>query len=277
MSSEESSPIVNPVVYLNYLSPGIASEFELNRNVTLATLGALIWDILSSIPEDYRLIRTGKLTVILCAYLVARPMILITVTLTVLQKTGPISNCGLVAMILVAFQVISSAASSYLFLKRAHAVYFKCKMVKHIFTFLWLVGFGTSCAAFSGPLQNSIEIANTKHCIRVQDMGPMSIAFMDPVIFDTLVYIAIMYKILATHQTGAGGWKTLCYWTALPHVSRAVLQGGQQYYLITTAINIPRFIMTLTPTLSPSLQVILASPAVTLTSVMACRVHRNLI
>ena len=38
-----------------------------------------------------------------------------------------------------------------------------------------------------------------------------------------------------------------------------------------------RFIMTLTPSLSPSLQVILASPAVALTSVMACRVHRNLI
>ena len=39
MSSEESSPIINPVVYLNYLSPGIASEFELSRNVTLVTLG----------------------------------------------------------------------------------------------------------------------------------------------------------------------------------------------------------------------------------------------
>ena len=39
MSSEASSPIINPVVYLNYLSPGVASEFELNRNVTLVTLG----------------------------------------------------------------------------------------------------------------------------------------------------------------------------------------------------------------------------------------------
>jgi len=39
MSSEEPSPIINSVVYLNYLSPGTTSEFELNRNVTLVTLG----------------------------------------------------------------------------------------------------------------------------------------------------------------------------------------------------------------------------------------------
>ncbi|KAI6099951.1 hypothetical protein EDD16DRAFT_1657281 [Pisolithus croceorrhizus] len=51
-----SPPILNPNVYLNYLLPSIASEYELDRNVNLATAKALIWDILSSIPNDYRLI-----------------------------------------------------------------------------------------------------------------------------------------------------------------------------------------------------------------------------
>ena len=136
-----------------------------------------------------------------------------------------------VAMVLVAFQVLSSAASSYLFLKRAHAVYFQHKIVKHTFSFLWLVGVGTSCAVFSGPLHNYLEIADTEHCIRIQDVGALSIAFMDPILFDTFIYIAVMYKILTTHQMRVVGWKALCCWTALPHFSRAVLQGGQQYYL----------------------------------------------
>ena len=134
-------------------------------------------------------------------------------------------------MVMVAFQVLSSAASSYLFLKRAHAVYFKHKIVKYTFSFLWLVGVGTSCAVFFGSLHNWVEIADTKHCVRIQDVGALSIAFMDPMLFDTLIYIAVTYKILTTHQMGVVGWKTLCCWTALPHFSRAVLQGSQQYYL----------------------------------------------
>lgn len=67
-----SPPILNPDVYLNYLIPSIASQYELNRNMTLATLGALIWDILSSIPSDYRLMQMGRASVVLFAYFVAR-------------------------------------------------------------------------------------------------------------------------------------------------------------------------------------------------------------
>ena len=35
-----SPPLPNPVVYLNYLDPKIASDYEMTRNVYLATLGA---------------------------------------------------------------------------------------------------------------------------------------------------------------------------------------------------------------------------------------------
>ncbi|KAI6100593.1 hypothetical protein F5141DRAFT_306650 [Pisolithus sp. B1] len=221
-----SPPILNPNVYLNYLLPSIASEYELDRNVNLATLGALIWDILSSISNDYRLIRVGKPSVVSFAYIMTRPASVVTVLLAVLLLTGPVSHCGAVSLGIVAFQVTSFAAASYLFLKRVHAVYFANKVVQHTFSFLWLVSVGTSCAAFAGADHNSLEIADTKHCIRHQGWYALSIAFINPVLFDTLVYFAITYKILVTH-TG-GGWKALCSSSALPHLSRAVLQGGQQ-------------------------------------------------
>lgn len=67
-----STPLPNPDVYLNHLIPSIASQYELNRNMILATLGALIWDILSSIPSDYRLIRARKASVVMFAYFMAR-------------------------------------------------------------------------------------------------------------------------------------------------------------------------------------------------------------
>ena len=105
-------------------------------------------------------------------------------------------------------------------------------MVKHTFTFLWLVGVGTSCAAVSGALHGYSEIADTKHCVRTSGWAALSVLLSSPVLFDTLVYVAITYKILSTHRTSRQGyWRDFCCGKALPHLSRAVFQGGQQYYL----------------------------------------------
>lgn len=39
MSAQESPPIINPNVYLNYLSTGEATIYEVGRGINLATLG----------------------------------------------------------------------------------------------------------------------------------------------------------------------------------------------------------------------------------------------
>ncbi|KAG6330662.1 hypothetical protein ID866_8428 [Astraeus odoratus] len=228
-----SFPIVNPDVYLNYLNSSVASEYELDRNINLATLGALVWDILSSLPADYKLIRTMKLSFSLSAYFMTRPAALAMVILAVLQKTGPVAECGLIATMVAAFQVISSATASYLFLKRVHTVYYMNRIVKYAFSFLWLVAVGTSCAVFSGAVHDYIEIADTKHCLRNKGWTALSVAFMDPFLFDTLVYVAITWKILTTHRLGPrqSCWRALWRGEALPRLSRALLQSGQQYYL----------------------------------------------
>ncbi|KAG6327583.1 hypothetical protein ID866_11507, partial [Astraeus odoratus] len=72
------------------------------------------------------------------------------------------------------------------------------RIVKHTFSFLWLVGVGTSCAVFPATIEYYNEIADTKHCIRMKSSSTLSVAFMDPILFDTLVYIAITWKILTT-------------------------------------------------------------------------------
>ena len=53
--SQESYPILNPVVYLNYLNHTIADDYEITRNVSLVTLGVrrmtMISDSYISITE----------------------------------------------------------------------------------------------------------------------------------------------------------------------------------------------------------------------------------
>lgn len=51
--------------------------------------------------------------------------------------------------------------------------------------------------------------------------------------FDTAVFVAVSYKISVSHSGLSLGvaWDTVVSGRALPRLSRAVLQGGQQYYL----------------------------------------------
>ena len=144
---------------------------------------------------------------------------------------GPINDCTATAIALMALQAVSTAASSYLFLKRVHAVYYGNNIVNHFFTFLWLAGVGTSCAVFSGTLHDYNEIADTKHCLRYQHHTQLTIAYAVPVVFDSLVYFAISYKIMASNGLGEKWhWRDLCRAKVLPRFSQAVLSGGQLYY-----------------------------------------------
>ena len=144
---------------------------------------------------------------------------------------GPINDCTVIAIVLVALQAISTAASSYLFLKRVHAVYYENNMVKYFFSFLWLVGVGTSCAVFSETLHDYTEIADTKHCLRDKYQYQFSIAYSPPVIFDALVYFAISFKILTSHRTGKKcSWREFWSGKKVPRFSQAILSGGQFYY-----------------------------------------------
>lgn len=197
-------------------------------------------------------------------------------------------------LILCIFWVFASGSSSYLFLKRVHAVFFQERFVRLTFTALWVAGIGASTLVLPGPLHDYYQIANTKHCINTRIKSYVSAAFIVPVLFDALVFFAISYKILMFHRTTKPlNWKTLCCADALPHLSRAILQGGQQYYMyalplrsssnyqesshrITTGVNVTRSILAILPNVSPVLQLSPSVPAVALTSAMACRVYRNL-
>ena len=148
---------------------------------------------------------------------------------------GPINNCTATAIVLMVLQAVSTAASSYLFLKRVHAVFYGNNIVRHLFSFMWLVGVGTSCAVFSGTLHDYSEIADTKHCLRYQNQAQLTITYAMPVVFDFLVYSVISRKIHKTNTTHGlpkkWRWRDICRGKVFPHFSQAILSGGQQYYL----------------------------------------------
>lgn len=77
------------------------------------------------------------------------------------------------------------------------------------------------------------HIPGTGYCMYIEVHLYMSAAGLMLAIFDTVVFVAISYKIAVLHSDPSNGviWDTLISGRALPRLSRAILQGGQQYYL----------------------------------------------
>ena len=133
-------------------------------------------------------------------------------------------------MVYMALQAISTAASSYLFLKRVHAVYYRNKIIKHLFSCMWF-GMVTACIVIFWTLDDYTEIADTKHCLRYKKQATLITAYTLLLDFDTLVYVAISFKILTSHRMGKK-WSWSDFWRGklVPRFSQAILHGGQQYY-----------------------------------------------
>jgi hypothetical protein len=127
--------------------------------------------------------------------------------------------------------VLTVASTTFIFLQRLRAVYTEYRMVKIIGILLWL---GTCITmAFIVVDAKSIHIPGTNYCaysVAGRSLLANGVVFLA---FDTFVFIAISYKIASSHSDAEVGitWRTVVSGKALPKLSRAVLQGGQQYYL----------------------------------------------
>lgn len=127
--------------------------------------------------------------------------------------------------------ILSISSSSFLFLRRVQAVYADNCWVKRAFFALWLADGGLE---FTVPIGvRASHIPGTKYCIDSEPKHYVIAGGIIPVIFDTFVFLAISYKIGTSHsaQDARVSWSTLVSGKALPRLSRAILQGGQQYYL----------------------------------------------
>ncbi|KAJ3849508.1 hypothetical protein EV368DRAFT_85488 [Lentinula lateritia] len=276
MNNSVNASLPNPVVYLNYLPPTIAAQFEVARNLYLATLGAFIWDMLSSIPQDLVLIKNMNFNVLV--YIVSRLSALGYVLLSVVAKTTPISNCTAIELGVTCNWVVSTTFSSFLFLRRVNAVYSNSAIVCYFFTFLWVANIGISILTPLGA--HAGALSNSGYCLNSGVKHYVVAATAFPLVFDSFVFLAISYRLMVINNDDPHGtaqnWGPFLKGKALPRLSRAVLQGGQQYYLITVGMNILITVLIATPSVPPVYEAAFTIPDVALTSSMACRVYRNL-
>ena len=123
-------------------------------------------------------------------------------------------------------------ASSFLFLLRVRAVFGSERLVQFMFSFLWL---GVLGSALTLPFAlHGAHIGPTEYCLDANVKAFGSAGMVASTIYDTLVFLAISWKLSTDSMTGSTfGNKVKLFFggRALPTLSRGLLQSGQVYYL----------------------------------------------
>ncbi|KAH7883422.1 hypothetical protein F5I97DRAFT_1930981 [Phlebopus sp. FC_14] len=264
-------PILNPLVYLNFLPADLGAQYEVFRNVHIAALGAYVGDMLSTLPQDVKMMRSSKLTLSIFAYWTARYL-----TLVVFGTTGPLDNCRAGLRGIDASYDLAGAATSFLFLRRVHAVFFDGKAVRWCFTALWLASIVVWAVGSVGS--DAFEIADTKHCMPTEPPHTLIVGPVMPLTYDSLVFLAISYKIVTSYSHTQCPLTLRTFFSQpLSHrLPRSILLGSQKYYLVSVCANVIVVVLFSLRSVPPLYQGIAFVPTSALTSSMACRVFRNL-
>ncbi|KAF5349955.1 hypothetical protein D9756_009247 [Leucocoprinus leucothites] len=268
-------PLLNPDTYLNHLPPDVATQLEITRNIYMTILGASIWDVLIYVPNDVKIVTSGFGLVTLC-FIFSRVFAITYALLFVLVQTHPITNCMAMNIAMGLTCLLAMGCTSFLFLRRLHAVYSQQRIIRWLFSFLWFGITGMTVCVIIGTDADHID--GTGYCIMYQIHSYTAVGEFLPAVFDTLVFFTISYKLISDQALpGIKRTNWTSFFTAdLPLVSRALLKGGQQYYMIVFWITVASGVMLYTPSVPVMYRPMLTLASTTLSASMACRVFRNM-
>ncbi|KAF9441136.1 hypothetical protein P691DRAFT_637392, partial [Macrolepiota fuliginosa MF-IS2] len=239
---------------------------------------ATIWDILIYILEDFEILCGSLFSPVTWCFVLSRVFAVAYTLLFVIMQTHPIADCHAAQIAVEMFCLPSMACASFLFLRRLEAVYAdsRTRIVQWVFRILWFVTSANIITGVVGVKMKHIE--GTSYCVMYKVKGYVVLNQLLPVVFDTLVFLAISYKIISSRSAldPKINWRTIVTGKTLPRLSRALLQGGQQYYITVFTANVIAGALYYAPSIPVIYRPMLTIASTTLTASMACRVYRNL-
>ncbi|XP_006457148.1 hypothetical protein AGABI2DRAFT_146775 [Agaricus bisporus var. bisporus H97] len=278
-SSAESIHFLNPDTYLNRLPPDEGVGYEILRDLTFAVGGAALWDVFAYLPTDISIVRESRFNFVIFCFIASRFFALAHIWFAAMYSAAVdmIIPLNVVYIMAALFYALSKTASSFLFLQRVLAVWHDNKWVRRTFSILWFLDLLSDISAILGGSPTYIP-----GTIKFRDCGVRpwaSISFFCFFIYDTGVVVVITYKIWLAQkelqETRDLRWYHWLSGKALPRLSRSLLTGGMQYYLITVGVVGMTSVIMSAPTFPQVYKSFFPPTLVFLTSSMACRVFRN--
>jgi hypothetical protein len=141
-------------------------------------------------------------------------------------------HCKFMVMMVATSFVLSRTSTAFLMYFRICAVYNKNRFIVLFFGFTWLSVIGGAATMFGGIA--SVYIEHTKYCACMIKHGFVIATSVADFIDDTLILIAIMYKLgMAGMRRSPAALQLSSAWKPTGHLqsfTRAFLQDSQIYY-----------------------------------------------
>ncbi|KAI0789442.1 hypothetical protein C8Q75DRAFT_161165 [Abortiporus biennis] len=280
-----SVPPTNPDDPYQYLSPGIAMQYEVLSYVSFTVLGVWMWDSIIFIHQDWGVIHKAsahkRISLPVAAYYISRLTTLTFMILIILFYAAPIKHCH---SLLIATNICGSVASSssaFLFLPRTAAIFHNSRLVVTFLSVLWLVLFATS--TFPIFALSASTIGTTSRCIitDIKPYGVPSIQTISLAVFDTMVFFLTSYRLISQttlwNETKCSNLvshylQVFCTARGLSHLSKALLRGNQKYYLTSVGLSVFSHILVFAPKVPEGFRFVLVVPVIAVQNMLACRI-----
>ncbi|KAF7328606.1 hypothetical protein MSAN_02478400 [Mycena sanguinolenta] len=273
----DAAELPNPFTPLAFLPPDLASQFEVTRYVFAATLGAYTWDIGLNLGDDYTLLFKRRVHFPTIVYFLSRAFTLAYILACFIGAVAPVKNCNAGMVALDICLVLSQTSTALLFFFRVTAVWHPNKIAYAVFFILWL---GILGAGITDPVGvRGAHIGPTMQCITTTVPKTAELTVILPLIYDTAVFLAINYRILAhtmVADSSMSRLRVVLGGKGLSIVSQALLETGQLFYLIAVLAYLVVLVLLKLPQLSSVYHTMLAIPTIALGNAMACLVFRRI-
>ncbi|EED79147.1 predicted protein, partial [Postia placenta Mad-698-R] len=266
----------NPFTPLAYVPPDLAQEIEIARYILAGATGAFVWDILSNVKDEYKVIFKTQFSLPTGVYILSRVASFVFVFVSTLWKTSPVDHCNAFEKFVTSCLLVSTSTTSLLFFLRIRAIFRNNKPVVIAFFILWLGVLGGSMTVpFALVGEN---LGPTKYCADAVAKPFAGSIIIVPMIHDTIVFLAISTRLIMNSRretTLQGQLRMFFSGRYLPTISAVLLKDGQLYYVITVLSNTIVVIFFFLQYLPVGYRTMLVMPNTFLTNTMACRIFRN--
>ncbi|KAJ6455223.1 hypothetical protein C8R45DRAFT_1188615 [Mycena sanguinolenta] len=267
----------NPFTPLAFLPPSAGNQFEVSRYFHAVTFGAYVWDIALNLGNDYVLLFKHKVRFPTIVYFLSRALTLAFILVCFLDQVALVENCNAITLGWTITSILAKSATATLFFLRVTAVWHTSKIAYVVFFILWLAVLAGGITAPIGI--HEAHVAPTKQCITTTVPANIEVPVIMPLIYDTAVFLAISYRILAHTIVADSSMARLRIFfggKGISTLSRALLQSGQHFYLVAVAANVTLLVVIKLPRLPPVYHTMLIIPAAALDNAMACLVFRRI-
>ncbi|KZP07984.1 hypothetical protein FIBSPDRAFT_840687 [Athelia psychrophila] len=252
-----------------------SSAFRMMAYIALVDFTGYSYDWLLSIPGEHQVAARAGLIWPIAIYFLSRITTMGHLLMIVIFTFAPVGHCVPLTAFLAVCAATRAVCTSFLFLLRVRAVYLRSTVVTALFSILWLatvaLNLFTYASIRAGPQ------TGTHFCTGSQ-VHHTTYPSISSFVFDTLVFVAISYRLAAdaaTEQSWRARLLSVVTGKGLFSISRVLMTSGQLYYLATVLFFWVNLAVSVSPLVPVSARSSLTTSYMAFTNIMACTVFRG--